>query len=478
MKRFGLFFALHFLLYSCTSVGTNLQQAQDLSALGYPIIYKNSAFDDNGYVFIEYKNITSEVISEIIFTTEMPYGEQNLRDGSLLRPNQSRKTSWWISAIYRKGQNVPVKGISVIFKSGRTVAINGAQAAVMLDDKNYTSGYLAVAESPSPPATAPTLDVQPASSPSVYHEKSFRDVINLNLTQAESYETSVLGLSIQFKIPDYQGPMYNYKFVSEGYIAFENNKSSDELNISDDNGYVCTAEMSKNFIKTYNIDKNSDFDPSKKYRIKYTFRYLFNMGKLVGKINNFNEQISVDGIEITDIEGLLTYEQSLEKDKQNMAEEKQQELLRKQAEVKAAYEKALSSNGIASVIEYIHVYRREDGFNKDCYAEIARRVTKNRNIAFKEIYTAPNPYAFDTKTVYYCSSLTVQSFTKGTIIAYTGNVFISDEDVVFLSSVPDIKDIGRSIPNAYLKYNGTTVLSSASGRKREVPSFDLIYSFE
>lgn len=473
MKRFGLFFALHFLLYSCTSVGTNLQQAQDLSALGYPIIYKNPSFPGSGNMYVQYKNISDEVISEIVFTFQVGGAEYSLRESNTLNPGMSRRSGWGTTGGWERGF---IRSISVTFKGGRTVGFDNSMP--MLDDKNYTAGYLMTPASPSTPATAPALDVQPASSPTVYHEKSFRDVINLNLTQAESYETSVLGLSIQFKIPDYQGPMYNYKFASEGYITFENNKSSDELDISDDNGYVCTAEMSNNFIKIYNIDKNSDFDPSKKYRIKYTFRYLFNMGKLVGKINHFNEQISVDGIEITDIEGLLTYEQSQEKDKQRAAEEKQQELLRKQAEAKAAYEKALSSSGVAPIIEYIHTYSREASFNEDCYAEIARRITKNRNAAFKQVYTAPNPYAFDTKTVYYCDSLRVQSFTNGTIIAYIGTVFISDEDVVFLSSVPNIKDIERSIPNAYLKYNGTTVLSSASGRKREVPSFDLIYSFE
>jgi hypothetical protein len=454
MKKISLFFALLFLLYSCTSVGTNQQQVQDLSALGYPIVYKNPSFPGSGIMYVQYKNISEEVISEIVFTFQIGGTECSLRESDTLKPGMSRESGWGTTGGWERGF---IRGVSVTFKSGRTVKFDNAMA--MLDDKNYTSGYLAVTESPSPPVDSWSTEefFIGKADPLAYIKKDWTDVYLGNYDyENESYNRDDyywFNFSSEVFIKDAHGTGHSFVFYGE------NGNERQAMPSPGVNGRKNTAD-------TYRILENSDFDPQKKYTVSYRLRSS-------GKRYSDSDSLYVDNIE-----GLLTYEQSQEKDKQKAAEEKQQELQRKQAEVKAAYEKALSSNGVAPIIEYIHTYQREDDFNKDCYAEIARRITKNRNAAFKQIYTAPNPYAFDTKTVYYCSSLTVQSFTKGTIIAYTGNVFISDEDVVFLSSVPDIKDIGRSIPNAYLKYNGTTVLASASGRKREVPSFDLIYSFE
>jgi hypothetical protein len=180
---------------------------------------------------------------------------------------------------------------------------------------------------------------------------------------------------------------------------------------------------------------------------------------------------------VDSIEGLLTYEEAKAKQDKEKAEQAAIELAQKNAEMDKAYEDALKAAGVDKIAEYINTYRRDDNFNEDSIVEIARRLTNNRNIKLEKIYTAPNPYAFNTEAVYYCGGLSVQQFLKGQIIAYINSFIRDDGNLIILGSVPDIGKIGNFISNAYLKYTGITTISMSNGGTREVATFSMIFSF-
>jgi hypothetical protein len=223
--------------------------------------------------------------------------------------------------------------------------------------------------------------------------------------------------------------------------------------------------------RTYNILDNDDYDEGKIYRVYYICELdIENHDSfLVGRFKRIN---SIDFIE-----GLAPYAETLVHRREADNEIRNQELAQKKAEIEKAYSDALSSTGTASIIEYIENYRGKDGFNEDSYAEIGRRITRNRNIEFERIINAPNPYAFNVNTVYYCSGLIIQNSIRGQLIVSMPNLFRGEISLIVLGNVPDVIKLGDYITNAYLKYTGITTVSMNNGSTRELATFTVIFNF-
>ena len=266
---------------------------------------------------------------------------------------------------------------------------------------------------------------------------------------------------------------YWFNFKSDVYIKIPSSGGyfilvDDEGNEKNANSSIIDLGMGATIglYRMYNVEENSNFNPEKKYRVYYRLR------------SGGPEYLKSSNIYVDAIEGLLTYAeaQALDQQARQRANEiAEQNRLR---DMNMAYSEAIKSNGVERIIEYIKKYRRENGFNNASYAEIAKRITGNTNILFKEVITAPNPYAFDTTTVYYCNSLYVENFIRGQIVAYISSFIIDDGNMIVIRNVPDISKIGRFISNAYLKYTGVSTVALTNGRIREMATFDMFYHFD
>jgi hypothetical protein len=294
----------------------------------------------------------------------------------------------------------------------------------------------------------------PSADSSVYLERSLHDVLSGNLSGEEAYNGGTY-----FK---------RFHIVSEVYFSknLENGNTSDYHAVMfDESNNKITVNFSNEFRREYDIWRNYDFDPRKKYRVKYTLGWT---GPRSGFFLAEDRRI-----EVVSVEDLLTYTESEKKRYQLAQEEEREKNLQKKSNMDTMYENALKSNGVDLIVEYIKANRWKNYFNEDSYVEIARRITNNRNVLFKKIYTAQNPYAFDKNIVYYCDTLVVENFIQKQIIAY----IIGDGNFIVVEKVPDIKKIGRYIFLAYLRYSGSAIVTWSNGRTKELPSFDLIYYY-
>ena len=120
-------------------------QIQDLVQFGYPILFEEPSINPNtGFVTINYKNITSEVISKVIFTLRLTGGRiENLPVTDSIQPNESKRSRWTPWGSMTSGA---ITGVEVTFIDGKTANFNASQALFMLANKNY-SGQIAQAES-------------------------------------------------------------------------------------------------------------------------------------------------------------------------------------------------------------------------------------------------------------------------------------------------------------------------------------------
>jgi hypothetical protein len=181
-------------------------------------------------------------------------------------------------------------------------------------------------------------------------------------------------------------------------------------------------------------------------------------------------EIQSSEIYIKLIEGIRLYSDIVK-------EEKEKKERDRKTVVELDYENAINSEGISALVKYIQSYRGwdwDDYFNEDSYAEIARRLTNDRNIKFNRIGNIKNPYAFGKNTIYF-----YPYYIKVNQWMENGNLLcFLDDDVFIIERVPDIKNIGEFIRNAYLQYNGTGTLTFVDGRKEVIALFDLIYSFD
>jgi hypothetical protein len=119
-------------------------QIQDLVQFGYPILFEEPSINpDTGFVIINYKNISSEVISKVIFTLRLIGGRiENLPVTDSIQPNESKRSGWTPPGSMTSGA---ITGVEVTFIDGKTANFNTSQASFMLANKNY-SGQIAQAE--------------------------------------------------------------------------------------------------------------------------------------------------------------------------------------------------------------------------------------------------------------------------------------------------------------------------------------------
>jgi hypothetical protein len=124
---------VHYCLFSfvnCASTTTiSNQQIQDLSEFGFPIIYNEPKIERNTgthYVHIKYKNISTETITEIVFTFSIRDSGHNLNDSDTFKPNKSRTSRWWVPEY--GVEDGFVTGIKVTFESGQIMEFKNEQA--------------------------------------------------------------------------------------------------------------------------------------------------------------------------------------------------------------------------------------------------------------------------------------------------------------------------------------------------------------
>jgi hypothetical protein len=372
----------------------------------------------------------------------------------ILKPNETKKMNWGALGVWKSSA---ITGIKVTFENGRTIEFNEQETFVMRADKGYNAGSRVILERLQIEIAKKTEN--PQADPSVYLEKPLAYVAAGNLTIQDAFYRNIDG-------------RLSFKFASDAYIEYYNH--GDSYLYDDAGNKIAFSTLTDDFRQIigniYRINENSDFDPNKKYRVNYVVEEVYK-GLWVG----IGYIIRIDSIE-----GLLTYDEAKAKHDAEKAERTRLELAKKKEETELAYEAALMLSGVTGITEYIqqyNTYDRRDYFNKDSYAEIARRITSNRNIKFDNITTSINPYAFNTETVYYCVGLYVNQFLNGKIIASLNSSVRNDENLIVVDSVPDISKIGRSIRNAYLRYTGVTKLSMGNGGTREVATFSVIFYF-
>jgi hypothetical protein len=170
-------------------------------------------------------------------------------------------------------------------------------------------------------------------------------------------------------------------------------------------------------------------------------------------------------------------------EEQRLQEQRRQEDEAERKKMAELYSTILESSGIAQIASYIQNYSGNRYFQSDSYTEIARRLTGNENIDLRTIpsgYNAdiPNPYNFDSKAIYFCEAFTVQQWVDTSFLAdiSNGRGGMSDSHI-YIRNVYEVRNIKRTVSNAYLRYVGTETYRAVSGAYTVVPMFDLLYSF-
>jgi hypothetical protein len=163
-------------------------------------------------------------------------------------------------------------------------------------------------------------------------------------------------------------------------------------------------------------------------------------------------------------------------------EERRQEEEAERIRMAELYSNVLKSSGIVQLVSYIKDYGGSQYFQSDSYIEIARRLTNNNKIDLLTIpsgYEAdiPNPYSFDDKVIYFCESFTVQQWVDTSFLADVSYYGRGGNSYIYIRNVYNIKNIGKTVTNAYLQYVGAKTYQAVNGAHTVVPMFDLLYSF-
>jgi len=451
MKKLG------FVLLAVVLISFNLY-SQNINVA--PITWEQPTITQDSIIGISYTNKSSEPFSRVIFTVELVNNgvtiTKRLEDVDPPKQNLSKISRWRISEGVNTSEPIKITNIAIYYP------INDIKWRISIGE---TIDII--------------TDADLRGDPSVYIEKRWSDVINGKFSFRESYRAKdgmVPSGDGRFRIKAYDRldeRYYWFNFTSEVYVRISPTSSSFIL-LDDEGNEKSVSSQTINLegggtsdtYRLYRISENSNFDPEKKYKVYYRLR------------SSGPEYKESNLIYIDAIDGLLTYTEARAIDEQARQEAQKIAGQNRIREIAMAYSEAIKVNGVDKIIEYISNYRREDGFNKGSYEEIAKRITGNANISFKEIYTASNPYAFDTSTIYYCGSIFVENFLQGRILAYISNFIIDDGNRLVIRNVPDISKIGKFISNAYLKYIGVTTVTYTNGRALDMAMFDVIYHFD
>ncbi len=140
----------------------------------------------------------------------------------------------------------------------------------------------------------------------------------------------------------------------------------------------------------------------------------------------------------------------------------------------ALYITAVNSKDAKKLADYIRKNSEELYFKNEAYNEIAKIVSKNKNIQIKKLPSIPNPYSLDKNYIYIANRISVQQWTgNGTFLAKTDK-----GDMIFIRNVYDISAIGTNINTAYLKYAGSFEYNSTGAGIQVVAQFDLLYNID
>jgi hypothetical protein len=154
--------------------------------------------------------------------------------------------------------------------------------------------------------------------------------------------------------------------------------------------------------------------------------------------------------------------------------EREEEMLRARQES----QKIVEGRENEKRVEQEEIQRR-----KDIAIENAKLITQNDNIRIVELkhhFDFSNPYAFNTKVLYYCDSdyLYIWQWLErsfvGSFLPQEATYQLPYNTEFFIRRVPDVTRIRQRITNIYMVYIGTQTFTRINGASQVFAVFDIL----
>jgi len=173
-----------------------------------------------------------------------------------------------------------------------------------------------------------------------------------------------------------------------------------------------------------------------------------------------------------------------------------QERLAQEEAVSKAYQQALASRNVDTIMQYIQSDAlsslpsdRRTELRIGGYHEAAKIITRNNNIRLGDFTASwerffsprepPNPNAFDKNVVYYLYSIRPTQLVQGMFVVRLGSY---PEDSILLLDIPSqvTRQWGvtySSLFGVLMKYDGLLPMQLPNGRTTMIPSFVVLYHY-
>ena len=300
----------------------------------------------------------------------------------------------------------------------------------------------------------------PSGDPSVFLERSLRDIMEGQLTISEAHSKGAHSNS--------SGIWFFYNIVSNGFI---NRPGHDRwLVLSDGLGNELTVSVDNYLARRYTFARNTDFNSNQQYRVKFSLRLR------PDRYGNLTWPVA----QLISIEGLLPYAEV-----RRIADERRRaEAAERHAEIEAAFQAALSSRNPDTIMRFLRGggvsgHPRSLQLSNEARIEVGRILARNNNI---EVSILPdglmrpviNPHGFDGTVIYYMIGLQVRQFIGRDIIVSIG----SPNNIILLQNIPNIQNVRDRFGDVWMRYVGITPIRMVDGSTRQVATFDVLYHFQ